>query len=68
MAIDGLMGANGITKDKNGLYYVASSKTGRIYVLERQSDNTLVIVDEIPLDRPVDNVAVDRNGAIWGAG
>ena len=68
VAVDGLMGANGITKDKDGLYYVASSKTGRIYVLERQLDNTLVVVDEIPLDRPVDNLSVDRSGAVWAAG
>ncbi|EJD03191.1 calcium-dependent phosphotriesterase [Fomitiporia mediterranea MF3/22] len=68
VAADNLIGANGITRGKDGTYYVASSKSGRIYVLEQQADNKLVLTDEIPVDRPVDNLSVDQTGAVWGAG
>lgn len=84
-AVENLVGANGITRDATGKFFVASSTSGRIFVLEKQEDKSLVLTDEIPLgkdirgqqssvlsrcfsDRPVDNLAVDNSGAVWGAG
>ncbi|THH04497.1 hypothetical protein EW145_g5482 [Phellinidium pouzarii] len=68
IAVDNILGANGITKDQKGTYYVASSRSGLTYVLERQMDNSLVITDVIKLDRPVDNLSVDQSGAVWATG
>lgn len=44
---EGLVGVNGIAKGKDGKYYVASSTSGRVYVFDRQADNSLVLEDEI---------------------
>ncbi|KAI5123880.1 hypothetical protein M0805_005697 [Coniferiporia weirii] len=68
VAVSNLLGANGITRDKEGKYFVGSSKSGQTYVLEHQADNTLVMTDVIVLDRPVDNLSVDQSGAVWATG
>ncbi|KAH8119425.1 calcium-dependent phosphotriesterase [Phellopilus nigrolimitatus] len=68
VAVDNISGANGITKDKDGKYYVASSKSTEVFVLERQADSSLVITDVIHSEHPIDNLSVDKSGAIWGAG
>lgn len=47
IAMDGLPGSNGIARAQNGTVYVASSKCGRIHVLEEQNDHSLVLVDTI---------------------
>ncbi|OCB88463.1 calcium-dependent phosphotriesterase [Sanghuangporus baumii] len=68
VAADNIVGANGIVRGSDGKYYVASSTSGRIYVFERQTDDSLVLTDLIPLERSVDNLSIDQTGAIWGAG
>jgi hypothetical protein len=47
IAVDGLKGANGIARSHDGLYFVSSDNFGEISVLERQDDDTLVLVDMI---------------------
>jgi len=68
VAVDGLVGASGIVKGDDGIVYVASSTTGRIHALERQSDNSLVVTDILKTDRPLDTLSIDEDGAIWAAG
>ncbi|KAL5484949.1 hypothetical protein ACEPAI_7591 [Sanghuangporus weigelae] len=68
LAADNIVGANGVVRGSDGKYYVASSTSGRIYVFERQTDDSLVLTDLIPLERSVDNLSIDQTGAIWGAG
>ncbi|KAF8629870.1 hypothetical protein AX15_003229 [Amanita polypyramis BW_CC] len=67
-ATKGIQGSNGIAKAENGTIYVANSKGGGVYVLERQSDNSLVLSEYIKTDRLLDNISIDTNGAIWAAG
>lgn len=49
VVVTDLVGINGIVKDKIGRFFVSSSKTGRVYVLEHQGNNTLVVSDVISL-------------------
>ncbi|KAJ7287636.1 hypothetical protein C8J57DRAFT_1446322 [Mycena rebaudengoi] len=68
-AINNMHGANGITRaPNNDTFFVASSVLGGITVLERQDDNALVKIHTIPTDRGVDNLSVDSEGVVWGAG
>ncbi|KAI0256143.1 serum paraoxonase/arylesterase [Lactifluus subvellereus] len=67
IAISGLHGSNGIARAPNGTVYVANSKFGEIRVLEEQSNYSLVLTDAIALDRLVDNLSIDENGALWAA-
>ncbi|KAF8492341.1 serum paraoxonase/arylesterase [Russula emetica] len=68
IAMDGLPGSNGIARAQNGTVYVANSKAGQIHVLEEQNDHSLVLVDDIALDRRLDNLSIDTNEALWAAG
>jgi len=56
---------NGIIRDHDGLYYVSNTFRGKIYVLELQSDNSLVKIDEIYIGMPIDNLTIDANGDIF---
>lgn len=67
-AATGISSANGIATANNGTFYVASAVGGPVSVLEQQDDDTLVITDLIPVDRGVDNLALDSDGVLWGAG
>ncbi|KAF5370703.1 hypothetical protein D9758_002025 [Tetrapyrgos nigripes] len=61
--------ANGITKAPNGTIYVGSFFGAGISVFERQEDNSLVLTDFISSnDIPLDNLSIDTEGAVWGAG
>ncbi|KAF8629258.1 hypothetical protein AX17_005837 [Amanita inopinata Kibby_2008] len=68
IAIKGMHSMNGITKASNDTIYVANSAGGGMYILERQRDNSLVLVEYIKTDRCLDNLSVDTNGAVWAAG
>ncbi|KAI0276382.1 serum paraoxonase/arylesterase [Russula aff. rugulosa BPL654] len=68
IAVDGLSGSNGIVRAQNGTVYVADAKLGGIHVLEEQNDHSLVLVDNIAMDRYVDNLSIDTNEALWVAG
>ncbi|KAF8482765.1 hypothetical protein DFH94DRAFT_729488 [Russula ochroleuca] len=68
IAMAGLPGSNGIARAQNGTIYVANSKFGQIRVLEEQNGHSLVLTDIIALDRLVDNLSIDTNGALWAAG
>ena len=43
-----MKGNNGIAKAKNDTFYVASCLRAAVSVLEKQSDNTLVLTDVVP--------------------
>jgi len=59
---------NGIKKSlTNDTYYVANSRLGGVSVLERQADDSLILTDYMPTDRPLDNVSIDKNGHVWAA-
>ncbi|KAG6862198.1 hypothetical protein C0995_002128 [Termitomyces sp. Mi166 len=47
-AITRMQGNNGIARAQNDTFYVVNSLAGAISILERQSDDTLVITDTIP--------------------
>jgi len=57
--------------DANGIagvydtFYVANSLKGTVTVLERQTDNSLVLTDVIPTGRVVDNLSIDQDGMVW---
>ena len=46
-ALEKTHSSNGITSAPNGTIYVADSLFGGVTVLERQTDNTLVVSDSI---------------------
>jgi arylesterase / paraoxonase len=49
VALDNLNGANGITKSPwNETYYIANHRLGGVKLLDRQLDDTLALIDEIP--------------------
>ncbi|KAJ7647870.1 hypothetical protein FB45DRAFT_894654 [Roridomyces roridus] len=64
-----LQGANGIARasPSNDTIFVGHAKFRDIRVFERQADNTLRKTHTIPMDRPVDNLSVDKDGAVWAA-
>ncbi|KAF8198075.1 hypothetical protein BJ912DRAFT_845748 [Pholiota molesta] len=66
-AIQNMHGNNGIARAPNGTIYVADSSTGGLSILEPQADNTLVLTDIVPVDRGMDNLAVDSEGYVWAA-
>ncbi|KAF7299393.1 Serum paraoxonase/arylesterase 2 [Mycena indigotica] len=62
-------GANGITRSRtNDTFFVANALFGGITVLERQHDNTLLKTHVIPTDRGLDNLSMDNDGVVYGAG
>ncbi|KAJ7188380.1 hypothetical protein C8R46DRAFT_1054614 [Mycena filopes] len=68
-ALKNIHGANGIVRAPNNeSFYVANSILGGITVLERQSDNALLKTHTIPTDRGIDNLSMDTDGVVWGAG
>lgn len=67
-AIQNMHANNGIAKAPNGTVYVANWIAGGLTILEEQADNTLVVKDFVPTDRPMDNLSVDSNGFVWAAG
>ncbi|KAF8067647.1 hypothetical protein FPV67DRAFT_1764443 [Lyophyllum atratum] len=68
LAITKMHGVNGIARAQNDTFYVTDTLGGAINILERQTDNSLVVTDVIPSDRFLDNAAVDSDGALWIAG
>jgi len=67
LAASNLVASNGITTNGNGTYYVASL-AGSIQAFEEQKDHTFTLLDTIKLDRPVDNVALAADGALYAGG
>jgi len=66
-AASNMLSNNGIAKGRNDTFYVASPLAGKLSILERQTDNTLVLTGTIPTG-PIDNLSVDDDGVLWGAG
>ncbi|KAK7685311.1 hypothetical protein QCA50_011674 [Cerrena zonata] len=65
-AAKNLPSANGIARSPiNDTFYVASGFGGGLQILEKQTDNTLVLTDVVPINLPLDNLAIDTNGALW---
>ncbi|CAK5265338.1 unnamed protein product, partial [Mycena citricolor] len=65
----GIHGANGIIGSPgNSTFFVASTFTGGVTVFERQNDNAFLKTHHIPIDRAIDNLSMDENGAVWAAG
>lgn len=54
---------NGVVRGRDGLFYVSHSASGVITAHE-YSNGGLVEIDRIPLDVPVDNLSVDKEGKI----
>ena len=60
---------NGLKRGSDGLIYVPSSFLGKIWVLKLEPDKTLTKTTEITSHAmPVDNLNLDKNGDLWGAG
>jgi hypothetical protein len=59
---------NGLVRGLDGLVYVPISAGSGIYVMELQRDGKLRKMDFIRIGMPIDNLSVDGNGDIWGAG
>jgi len=68
IAISNMHGNNGITRAKNDTFYVANCLWGGLTILEKQSDNTLVLTDSVHTDRGIDNLSIDDEGFVWAAG
>jgi len=68
LAATGLPTNNGLASTGNGTWYLASTFHGGIRVFEEGNDNTLVLVDTIPTKYGLDNLSIDKNGAVWAAG
>jgi arylesterase / paraoxonase len=47
LAATGLQAANGIARTDDGLYFVANSRFGELFVLEGQDDHSLVLTDVV---------------------
>ncbi|KAH7912397.1 hypothetical protein BJ138DRAFT_1083638 [Hygrophoropsis aurantiaca] len=69
-AVKGLHASNGIVKGRgaNETFYVVDCTLGDISVLERQSDDTLVLTEVIKTGTASDNLSIDENGVLWVAG
>ncbi|KAF7297570.1 Serum paraoxonase/arylesterase 2 [Mycena kentingensis (nom. inval.)] len=64
-------GVNGITRARtpgNDTFFVSQAPLNLVSVFERQQDNALLKVHEIPTPGGVDNLSVDSEGVVWGAG
>lgn len=48
LAASNMFANNGIARANNDTFYVASSMAGKLNILERQADDTLVLTDVIP--------------------
>lgn len=65
--VDGM--ANGITTSRDGQQvFAVNMHAMEVYALARQADNSLKLVEKQQLDFPVDNLNLDREGNLWGAG
>ncbi|TFK75385.1 serum paraoxonase/arylesterase [Pluteus cervinus] len=67
-AITKMFSNNGIVRADNDTFYVANSFVGKLNVLEKGNDNSLVLTDTIKTDQGLDNVSLDADGAIWAVG
>ncbi|KAJ7829138.1 hypothetical protein B0H13DRAFT_2679930 [Mycena leptocephala] len=67
LAATGLPTNNGLASTGNGTWYLASTFNGGIRVFEEGNDNDLVLVDTIPTKYGMDNLSIDKNGAVWAA-
>ncbi|KAF8478277.1 serum paraoxonase/arylesterase [Gautieria morchelliformis] len=65
LAASGLQAANGIARTDDGLYFVANSRFGELFVLESQDDHSLVLTDVVRTDMPMDNVSVGEDGMVY---
>lgn len=67
-AASNMFSNHGIAKAKNDTFYVANVMAGKVNILEKQADDTLVLTDVISTDQVVVNLSVDDDGVVWGAG
>ncbi|KAF9070631.1 serum paraoxonase/arylesterase [Rhodocollybia butyracea] len=63
-----LFGANGITKASNGTIYVATTNGMELKMYEKQEDASLISLESIRYTTPIDNLVLDKEGALWSAG
>ncbi|KAF9268909.1 serum paraoxonase/arylesterase [Marasmius fiardii PR-910] len=64
----GMRNLNGITQAPNGTIYVASTLGKTLRIFDRQEDNSIVLTDVIPCETSLDNLSIDTDGVVWGAG
>jgi hypothetical protein len=62
IAISGMHGNNGIAKSRNDTFYVGNSMRGGVSVLEKRSNNTLVLTDTVATSEVFHSVSL-----IWAA-
>ncbi|UZJ56008.1 hypothetical protein CBS101457_005328 [Exobasidium rhododendri] len=65
---NGLTGGTQFPSTNPRVVYIASSTSNILTVAESQADGSLVKLDEIPIDYPLDNLSMDVDGNIWAAG
>ncbi|KAI5474677.1 arylesterase / paraoxonase [Pseudohyphozyma bogoriensis] len=67
VAVDGIYYPNGIAKGRGNTFYSAGSLDGHIKIWESQADNTLVLIDDVDIKRPLDNVKFAADGSVYAA-
>ncbi|KAJ3802966.1 hypothetical protein GGU11DRAFT_763364 [Lentinula aff. detonsa] len=68
IAIENFYTANGIVKAPNGTIYVASATGLEIKMYEKQDDDSLVFLEGVHCDTPIDNLSIDKEGTVFAAG
>ncbi|KAJ3909160.1 hypothetical protein F5879DRAFT_1007262 [Lentinula edodes] len=68
IAVDNLYTANGIAKATNGTVYVASTSGLELKMFEKQDDDSLVFLEGVHCDTPIDNLSIDNEGTVFAAG
>ncbi|KAJ3934717.1 MAG: hypothetical protein NXY57DRAFT_629154 [Lentinula lateritia] len=68
IAVDNLYTANGITKATNGTVYVASTSGLELKMFEKQDDDSLLFLEGVHCDTPIDNLSIDEEGTVFAAG
>ncbi|KAJ3772107.1 hypothetical protein FB446DRAFT_65717 [Lentinula raphanica] len=68
LVVDKFYSANGIALAPNNTVYVASASGLEIKMFERQDDNSLVYVEKVHTETPIDNLSIDQEGTVYAAG
>ncbi|KAJ4483329.1 hypothetical protein J3R30DRAFT_1765689 [Lentinula aciculospora] len=68
IAVDNFYTANGIVKAPNGTVYVASTTGLEVKMFEMQDDDSLISLEGVHCDTPIDNLSIDKEGTLFAAG
>lgn len=67
VAVDGLFFPNGITRSRDGLFYIVQLMKRVVDVYSLTEDRLLKLEDKIDIGMPVDNLSIDSEGDIYAA-